>query len=226
MLGCSNWRGSPKLFGGLIVVRAHRSDAKGESVKKALGLASVFASGAVVGATAMNLLDLHVRPTYREAIRADLVVEQEMSAAREARAGDRLRSAVHRWDTVDAYSPNGFRIFRREVTGEEDSDFWLPFRLLALKHIVSAADADGRGRQLIEAQYRAKLALTLEALHADRAADEQWEVASRLEGKSRDAVRRYAETSLKSEDSDLHRQAEAAILDRKSGATGGGVEPP
>jgi hypothetical protein len=173
---------------------------------------ALLAAGFAAGASAMSLLELGVRPTYRETIRSEFVAEQAFSATREARAGNRLRAVFHRWNVVEATAENGFRIFRPDSSSREDRDFWLPFRLLVLQRIRRNLDPEGRGQRLMEADNRARLALALEAMGGHLAADAQLHAASRLAGKSPDAMRRAAEAWAEEEDSDAYRRAEAIVL--------------
>ncbi len=179
-------------------------------MKRIVSIALVFGVGVIVGAVAMEALELHVRPTYRDVMRANFVAEQEFLAARADRAGDHMRAVSHLWNVVDAGDASGFRIFRRDWG--DDSDPWLPWRLLVLARIVAGLD-DGRGRQLGEALHRARLALALEAMQEHEAASEQWELAAHLSNRSKDSMRSLAEMLAQNESSELHRQAEAAILD-------------
>ena len=175
---------------------------------------ALLAAGFAAGASAMNLLELRVRPTYRENIRSEFVAEQAFSATREARAGNRLRAVFHRWNVVEATTESGFGIFRPESSSQVDREFWLPFRLLVLQRIRRNADPEGRGQRLMEAHNRARLALELEAMGGHLAAEAQLDAASRLAGDSPDAMRRVAEALAQAENSDAYRQAEAITLGR------------
>jgi len=176
-------------------------------MKRVLGITLVFGMGVIAGAVAMNLFEMHVRPTYREVMRAEFVGEQELSASRDARAGDQLRAVLHFWNVVDAPA---FQIFRTDRA--EDANFWLPWQLLVLGWMRGGPD-QARARQMSEALQRARLALALESIQQHESATEQWDMAARIGKRSKDATRRSAETLAREENSDLHRQAEAGILD-------------
>jgi hypothetical protein len=184
-------------------------------MKRAAAFLSVFALGLAVGAAGVLLIDLRTRATYREVLRSNLLVEQELLAARTARQGDRLRSLVHRWNVVDARSEDGFRIFR--ASPPFDDGFFFPFALLSLKEMVLRADESRRGSRVGEGLERGKLALALEAIGSPGLADEQWRRAQDLLGRhSLDEVRRTIEKVIDVENSDAAKQAAGVVLDGKS----------
>jgi hypothetical protein len=184
-------------------------------MKRIAAFLSIFALGLALGAAGVLLVDLRTRAVYRDVLRTNLVLEQEMLAARTARQGDRLRSLVHRWNAVDASSQDGFRIFR--PSSERDDDFFDSFRLLGLKHLVlPSGDEARRAASRNEGLERGRLALALEAIGSPVLADEQWRRAKDLLGCSLEQARRLTLSMLEVENSDVAKQGEAVVLDGKA----------
>jgi hypothetical protein len=181
---------------------------------KSLKIGCIFIAGIFVGVTLMSLLDMYVRPMYRELIRIDLETEQEYLASRAARQGDKLRALSHRWNVVDTASESGFRAFRREQNKDIDASFFFPFQALILKTIVAPTEESQRRPKLwLEGMARGKLALALEAIDAKGEADKQWELALKLLKRQSVAdVRQLILRFQAQENSDLYRQAEKAVL--------------
>src|SRR5512145_909865 len=122
-----------------------------QGIIKSLRICGIFIGGIIVGAILMNLLDMYVRPTYREVIRIDLKTEQEFLANRAIRQGDKVRALAHRWNVVDAESKDGFRAFRKERNSDIDSEFLFPLSMVVLKAMMH--DKDGnlkKGTQIVE----------------------------------------------------------------------------
>ena len=171
--------------------------------------------GIVVGAVLMNLLHMFVRPTYRAMIRTDLKTEQEFLAGRATRQHDNFRAASHRWNVVDSSSEDGFRVFRRDRYKDNDSSFLFPFYMLALKAMVSPMDeSKKKPSRIMEGIDRGKLAVALESIGEKEEAAKQWEIARILTSqKSVEDIRRLVLRSLEYEKTDLHLQAEKAVLE-------------
>jgi hypothetical protein len=178
-------------------------------------ISSIFVGGIIIGAVLMNLLHMYVRSTYRETIRIDLKTEQEFLAGRAARQGDNLRALSHRWNVVDAEARDGFRAFRKERNKDIDSSFFFPFYVFVLKAIKPQM----RGKQkevdmFIEGMDRGKLAVALESIGEKEEAAKQWDIARLLtRQKSIEDIRRRVLGWLEGEKTDLHLQAEKAILE-------------
>ena len=184
-------------------------------VIRILKISGMFVGGIIIGAVLMNLLHMHVRSTYRETIRIDLKTEQEFLAGRATRQGHNLRALSHRWNVVDAEANDGFRAFRKERNRDIDSSFFFPFHMFILKAMKSPM----RGKQkevdrFIEGMDRGKLATALESLGEKEEAVKQWDIARLLaKQKSVEDVRSRVLGSLEGEKTDLHLQAEKAILE-------------
>ena len=80
---------------------------------KAVKIGSIFFCGLILGAGLMNLLHMHVRPAYRDAIRIDFKQEQELLAEKANREGNKLRAVSHRWNVVDIEAQEGLGPFER-----------------------------------------------------------------------------------------------------------------
>ena len=163
----------------------------------------------------MNLLHMYVRSVYRETTRIDLKTEQEFLASRAVRHGDKLRAASHRWNVVDSEADDGFRAFRRERHKDDDSSFLFPFYRVVLKAMTSPMEESKiKPNRIIEGIDRGKLAIALESIGEKEQAAKQWEIARLLtRQKSIEDIRRLVISSLEQEKTDLHLQAEKAVLE-------------
>jgi hypothetical protein len=184
---------------------------------KALKICGIFIGGIIVGAILMNLLDMYVRPAYREVIRIDLKTEQEFLASRAIRQGDKVRALSHRWNVVDAESKDGFRAFRKERNSDIDSEFLFPFGMIVLKAMMHYKEDNlKKGAQIVEGINRGKLAHALESIGAREEAYKQWEMARILTNKkSIEDTRKFILKLQEQDNTDLHRQAEKAVLGEK-----------
>ena len=186
-----------------------------QQIIRIVKMSGIFVGGIIIGAVLMNLLHMYVRSTYRETIRINLKTEQEFLSVRAARRGDNLRALSHRWNVVDAEARDGFRAFRKERNKDIDSSFLFPFHMLVLRAIQSPM----KGKQeevdkFIEGMDRGKLATALESLGEREEAAKQWDIARLLaKQKSVEDVRSRVLGSLEGEKTDLHLQAEKAILE-------------
>ena len=186
-----------------------------QQIIRIVKMSGIFVGGIIIGAVLMNLLHMYVRSTYRETIRINLKTEQEFLSVRAARRGDNLRALSHRWNVVDAEARDGFRAFRKERNKDIDSSFLFPFHMLVLRAIQSPM----KGKQeevdkFIEGMDRGKLATALESLGERQEAAKQWDIARLLtRQKSIEDTRRRVLGWMESEKTDLHLQAEKAILE-------------
>ena len=183
-------------------------------MKKILIVSSIFLLGFLTGELEINLIEMKARGVYREVIRVILQTDQEALASRAAREGHRLRSLVHRWNSVYAASPSpdGFSVFRKEWK-DLDRDFWFPFTAHVLE-LISRPLPVSKGSQLSEGILRGKLGATLESLGAEDLANEQWSRAKELLGKtSLVETRRLIEDMLENEKSDAHLRMEKTLLE-------------
>ena len=172
-------------------------------------------SGIITGAIIMNLLDMYLRPMYRETIRIDLKTEQEFLASRTARQGDKVRAVSHRWNVVDAEAEDGFRAFRKIENKNIDSSFLFPFQMYILKEISSDIESQQKGRRIAEGIDRGQLALALEKIGASQEANRQWEIARVMTKKnSIEDIRRFILKLQEQENTDVHLQAEKSVLDQ------------
>lgn len=181
-------------------------------MKKIMTISGIFLGGIIVGATLMNLLDMYVRPIYREVIRTKLQTEQEFLAGRATRQNDKLKAVLHRWNVVDLESGESFRVFRKEENKDIDSSFLFPFYMLPIKFVVNEKCQD-KGGYALEAVDRGYLAAALEALGENAEATRQWEQAQTMLGrKTLKETREFILTLLEQEKSDLYMQAEKKVL--------------
>ena len=74
----------------------------------------------------MNLLDMYVRPIYREVIRINLKVDQEFLASRAARQGNNIQALVHRWNVVELENEDSFKTLSKQWDDEFTSTFFVP----------------------------------------------------------------------------------------------------
>lgn len=177
-------------------------------------ISGIFAIGLIFGAILMNLLNMYVRPTFRETIRIDFKTEQELLASRAAREGNEERALVHRWNVVDAETNDGFRAFSKERNKDIDSSFFFPFHMLTLKAMMNPNDeSQAKGAAIAEGLDRGRLALSLEFIGAQKDADKQWEIARDLIGKgSIDEVKGLLLKVKELDNTETYLQAEEAVL--------------
>jgi hypothetical protein len=184
---------------------------------KAFKISGIFIAGIIVGAILMNLLDMYVRPAYREVIRIDLKTEQEFLASRAIRQGDKVRTLAHRWNVVDAESKDGFRAFRKERSKDIDSSFFFPFEILVLNAMMHDKENNlKKGAQIVEGIDRGKLAYALESIGAREEANKQWEIARVLiNRKSIEDTKKLILNMQAQDNTETYREAEKAVLGEK-----------
>jgi hypothetical protein len=189
--------------------KEERLNTKFKSILKGVG---IFSFGLVAGALLIESLEIYLRPTYRQVIRTNLKVEQEFLASRAARENKSFEAAFHRWATVNAESEEGFHVFREKDNRLDDNPYLTLFALLSLKWMWPP-DSIERGGKLVEGMDRGKLAIALERIGQQEDAVKQWEISKQLQqGQSLEAVKQSSHSILDLENTDLHRQAEDAVL--------------
>lgn len=184
-------------------------------MKKIIKIGGIFLAGIIIGATLMNLLHMFVRPVFRRTMQTELKVEQEFLASRAVRNDDNLQAVLHRWNVVDASSPEGFRVFRKDKCNHDIiSSFFFPFYLFPLNMMTASQEKKiERGGKIVEGIDRGKLAAALESIGQKKEADRQWETATSLTGrKSIEETKKLVFSLLEQENSDLYLEAEKAIL--------------
>lgn len=183
-------------------------------IKKLLINSCLVIGGILIGAILMNILDMYVRPTYRNMIRTELMTEQEFLAARSSREHALLRNIVHRWNVIDATAQHGFRAFREETASKEDKEFFLPFALLSLKFMKDIyKNMPQKSIKLSEGLNRGKLAAALDAMGEKKEAAKQWELAKVLTGEPDiNHIKRLVYDLLTQENSPAQVNAEHVIL--------------
>jgi hypothetical protein len=181
---------------------------------KLLKISGIFISGILVGAILMNLLDMHVRPSYREMLKIEMKTEQKYLASRSTRQGDKMRAVIHRWNVVDAQAKDGFAVFNYERNKDIDSSFTLPFQILALNSIIYPIEGKyEKAAQISEGMDRGRLALALEDIGNHEEAERQWEMARTMTNKK--SISEIRNIVIKVQDVDnteTYREAEKAIL--------------
>jgi hypothetical protein len=188
-----------------------------QGIIKALKISGIFVGGIIVGAVLINLLDMYVRPAYRETIRIDLKTDQEFLANRATREGDKVRALVHRWNVVDAEAKDGFRAFNKERTKDLDSSFFFPVYMLILNTMMNDKDVRlEKGAKIAEGLDRGRLALSLEAIGNHEEANRQWKIARTLTcRKSIEEIRKLILRIQTIDNTENYRQAEKAALGEK-----------
>lgn len=178
-------------------------------LRRALSIIGIFFLGFIAGVISLNLLNMHLRDTYRDVLMTNLKLEQELRASKTAREGNTLKSLVHRWNVVDISSSDGFQFFQN-MNGE--NKFLYPFAMLVLKQMHNE-NKKYEGIRTSESIEIGKLALTLEALGMDELATNQWKIAEGLRGRvSMKAIRNLVEDSINFENSQLHIDVENKYL--------------
>ena len=177
--------------------------------------AGIFILGLVAGVLATESLESYLRPTYRRVIGTTLKAEQEFKASRAARENRPVEAAFHRWVVVNIESEEGFDVFQEKAKNIDDKSLDFPLALLGFKWMRSPENVK-RGEKIVQGQDRAKLALELEGLGLRDEAEKQWRSAQELQsGRTLEAVKESARKMMEIEKTDLHRQAEDAVLGKK-----------
>ena len=185
------------------------------NLKSILKGSGIFILGAFVVMVATESLESYLRPTYRRVIGTTLKAEQEFQAGRAARENRPVEAAFHRWMVVNIESDDGFPVFRGTDKNIDDKALDFPLALLGFKWMWTPQSVR-KGEKIVEGQDRAKLALALEAIGQRVEAEKQWKYAQRLQpGRTLEAVKESGQRLLQMENTDLHKKAEEAVLDRK-----------
>lgn len=188
---------------------------------KALKIIGIFISGIFVGALLMNLLDMYLRPAYREALMISFKTEQEFSASRAIREGNQVKAMVYRWNVVHAESKDGYRTFKKDRNKEMDTSFFYPFHMYALNSMLLNRDSTfEKGGLIAEGIGRGKLAVSLEAIGSHEEAARQWDIAHKLIGKKSIEETKNLISRLQTIDNtEQHIKAEKAVLDSNESPT-------
>lgn len=184
-------------------------------MRRTLRVAAVFAAGLVVGVIATNLLGMMARRQYREILRVDMAVEQEMLAARARRQGDLLGAVLHRWASVQSQAKDGFGAFRDDwgAHAEAEQQFSFPVYAIVLGEMQKTSDPDGRGQRALEGLDRGKYAVALEEFDQIETATAQWQLAAKLLDRKPATTRATVARILQAEDTEVHREAETVVLE-------------
>ena len=95
----------------------------------------VFIIGFICGALFLDLLCMNAIRVHKTLIRYNLYGEQELLARRAEREGNYMRALVHRWNTVDALSEDGFRVLRPELAKRFGGGPIFPFKAIAISRM-------------------------------------------------------------------------------------------
>ena len=146
----------------------------------------IFVVGFICGAIFLNLLCMNAIIAHKNIMRYNFSVEQEMLARRAQREGNDMRALVHCWNTVDAVCEDGFRIFRPKSTqkgGDEPlfrgDGFFFPYQAIAMRFMENMLLPLDKKR-MNEGMQRAQLALAMEKVALEEAAQTQWQEAAVL----------------------------------------------
>lgn len=183
--------------------------------KSILKNTGIFMLGLVVGAFAIESLEIYTRPIYRQLIGNDLKIEQEFLAGRASRENKLFEETLHRWAAVNAESDEGFRSFREKSEQINDNSYFFPFALVVFKSMWSPEKIQ-KGKKIVEGLDRGKLAIALEKIGQQELADEQWNKSQQLQqGRTLESVKKSAHSILGQEKTDLYRQAEDVVLGKQ-----------
>ena len=151
-----------------------------------------------------------------------------MLARRAQREGNDTRALVHCWNTVDAVCEDGFRIFRPK-SAQKGGDgpffrgdgFFFPYQAIAMRFMENMIlPLDKKRRN--EGMQRAQLALAMEKVGLEEAAQTQWQEAAVLSSnhavkiRTEDEIRKLALTIREFANSAKGIETEQAILGKAS----------
>jgi hypothetical protein len=180
---------------------------------------ATFVLGIVLGGAAASHVWLVASRALNEAVLAQFIVEQEYLANRAHRDGRALQEAVHRINVADGQAEIGFRWLQRgrNATYREWFTFpWTSYWLLQRTDMHPETERFQRGRQLVEAQYRAQAAIALERLNLLDAAEAQWSTALKLQPSW--SIERYRKFESDRGPSTIAPDVESAYLESTSWA--------
>ena len=171
----------------------------------------VFIIGFICGALLLDLLCMNAIRVHKTLIRYNLYGEQELLARRAEREGNYMRALVHRWNTVDALSEDGFRVLRPELAKRFGGGALFPFKAIALSRMKKTNPGVEQIR-LNEGLCRAQLAFTMEKVGMGEAAEEQWNKAAELSSVGIDGLRKMVLRFRERADSKQSMEGERAVL--------------
>ena len=188
----------------------------------------IFVIGFICGAIFLNLLCMNAIIAHKNIMRYNFSVEQEMLARRAQREGNDMRALVHCWNTVDAVCEDGFRIFRPKSAqkgGDEPffrgDGFFFPYQAIAMRfreNMILPVDK----KRMNEGRQRAQLALAMEKVALEEAAQTQWQEAAVLSSnhavkiRTEDEIRKLALAIREFANSAKGIETEQAILGEAS----------
>jgi len=180
-------------------------------MKNILKISGIFFGGVIVGAILMNLLDMYVRPTYRNMIRTEIKTDQQFLASRATREGNKLEAAMHRWFVLEMDSEKSRH---KQSDKEIDSSFLFPFYMTPLRIMENSnRNRTKNGWYIVEGMDRAYLAAALESIDENAEASNQWHKAQALLRRSSvEDTRKLILHLLEQEKTDTYIQAEKKIL--------------
>lgn len=180
-----------------------------KSVLKTIG---IFLIGFIIGAFAIESLEIYGRPTYRQVLLVTIETEQRFLASKANRENRVMEEAFHRWAVINAESDKGFSNLIEEGNTYSFRSYFFPFEMLVLKWITTPQSGQ-KGRIISESIDRGLLAATLENLGMKDEADRQWAIAVQLQpGKTKEDIMKFVKVYMNTEKTDLHKQAENSVL--------------
>src|SRR5712691_9848090 len=166
-------------------------------------------AGFVAGALTYGWFAAHTLDARNEMVQTRFAIEQEFRATRAERQGDLLAALHYQWNAVEARSPD----WLHEFTMWKAPAPWFAVEFTILDKVMRDADPKGKGRQVAQGIALGHLARLLAANGYKPRAVEQWQRATDLTGQSNSEKMRELIVSLRAQqDSELHRQAEQAVL--------------
>lgn len=172
----------------------------------------VFIIGFMCGALLLDLLCMNAIKVHKTLIRYNLYGEQELLARRSERENNYIRALVHRWNTADILSQDGFRVLRPELAKGFGCGVLFPFQAIALSHMKKTMEPGEKEIRFNEGFQRAQLALTMEKVGMVEAAEEQWNNASELSSTGIDELRKMVLRLRERADSEQSMEGERAVL--------------
>jgi hypothetical protein len=164
--------------------------------------------GLVAGVLVYGWFAAHSLGMWNRIVQTEFATEQEFRAARAEREGDLLAALHHRWNVVEAGSPDWLRMFQ---TWEAPAP-WFAAQFSMLGRMFEGADPSGRGERVVHAIARGQLARLLEANgHVERAAHE-WGAAAQLSQRDEQRMRELVASLHGQETSGTAVRAEDAVL--------------
>jgi hypothetical protein len=182
-------------------------------MRRLMPIASFVLGVAIGGLAASHVWLVYSRAT-NEAVLGQFIVEQEYLANRAHRDGQAFREAFHRVSVADAQAEVGFRWLQRARNASYREWFtfaWTSYWLLQQTDLHPDTAKFERGRQLLEALYRAQAAIALERLDLLEPAKDQWAKALQLQPSW--SIERHRQFESDRRAMPFESDAEAAYLD-------------